>query len=133
MFISTFTFYIFSTNNTPLCPLYYIDLNGELEVEADILGHEPHQAARQADAAVPRRPVEHPDLPGLYVLAAEDAGEQRGLTAPTRAKKGEDCPPFYTHRELAEDGGFTISHHHLIHDYSVRVHVERRRLQKNSE
>ena len=101
-----------------------IDLNCELEVKADVLGHEPHQAAGQADAAVPRGAAEHPDLPGLDILAAEDTGEQSGLAAAARAQKCEDCSLLNTHGELAEDRGFAITHHHLIHDNSVGVHVE---------
>ena len=59
--------------------------DGELRVKADVLRHEAHEAAGQAEAAVPGAASEHGDVPGLETLAAEDAGEERGLAAPARA------------------------------------------------
>ena len=65
-------------------------LDGELRVEADVLRHEAHEAAGQAEAAVPGAASEHGDVPGLEALAAEDAGQQRGLAAPARAQQRVD-------------------------------------------
>ena len=105
-----------------------IYLNSELEVEADVLGHEPHQAAGQADAPVPGGAAEHSDVPGLDILAAEDTRQQGGLTASAGAKKGEYCAPLDPHGKLGEDSVFAITHNHLVHGDSVGVHVQTNKL-----
>ena len=64
--------------------------DGELRVEADVLRHEAHEAAGQAEAAVPGAASEHGDVPGLEALPPEDAGQQRGLAAPARAQQRVD-------------------------------------------
>ena len=64
--------------------------DGELRVEADVLRHEAHEAAGQAEAAVPGAASEHGDVPGLEALPPEDAGQQRGLAAPARAQQSID-------------------------------------------
>ena len=64
--------------------------DGELRVEADVLRHEAHEAAGEAEAAVPGAASEHGDVPGLEALPPEDAGQQRGLAAPARAQQRVD-------------------------------------------
>ena len=64
--------------------------DGELRVEADVLRHEAHEAAGQAEAAVPGAASEHGDVPGLETLPPEDAGQQRGLAASAWAQQRVD-------------------------------------------
>ena len=73
--------------------------DGELRVEADVLRHEAHEAAGQAEAAVPGAASEHGDVPGLEALPPEDAGEERGLAAPAGAQQRVDCASPHPHRE----------------------------------
>ena len=82
--------------------------DGELRVEADVLRHEAHEAAGQAEAAVPGAASEHGDVPGLEALAAEDAGQQRGLAAPARAQQRVDRASPHPHRESWGDDNLYI-------------------------